>query len=76
MSAQAFAPGLFIRDLTPPLRLGDFKGKAWRIGLMGYNSRPNCVFQVLAALESVLRGMGAKLEPGKGVAAAEMVYAS
>ena len=25
MSAQAFAPGLFIRDLTPPLRLGDFK---------------------------------------------------
>ena len=20
--------------------LGDFKGKAWRIGLMGYNSRP------------------------------------
>ena len=56
--------------------LGDFKGKAWRIGLMGYNSRPTCVFQVLAALECVLRSMGAKLEPGKGVAAAELVYAS
>jgi len=54
--------------------LGDFKGKAWRIGLMGYNSRPNCVFQVLAALETVLRSMGAKIEPGKGVAAAEQAY--
>ena len=54
--------------------LGDFKGKAWRIGLMGYNSRPNCVFQVLAALETVLRSMGAKIEPGKGVAAAEAAY--
>jgi alanine-glyoxylate transaminase / serine-glyoxylate transaminase / serine-pyruvate transaminase len=55
--------------------LGDFKGKAWRIGLMGYNSRANCVFQVLAALETVLRGAGAKIEPGKGVAAAELAYA-
>lgn len=54
--------------------LGDFKGKAWRIGLMGHNSRPNCVFQVLAALEVVLRGAGVKIEPGSGVAAAEMVY--
>ena len=54
--------------------LGDFKGKAWRIGLMGHNSRPNCVFQVLAALEVVLRGAGVKIEPGSGVAAAELVY--
>ena len=56
--------------------LGDFKGKAWRIGLMGHNSRANCVFQVLAALEVVLRGAGVKLEPGSGVAAAELAYAS
>jgi alanine-glyoxylate transaminase/serine-glyoxylate transaminase/serine-pyruvate transaminase len=54
--------------------LGDFKGKAWRIGLMGHNSRANCVFQVLAALEQVLRGAGAKIEPGSGVAAAEKAY--
>jgi alanine-glyoxylate transaminase/serine-glyoxylate transaminase/serine-pyruvate transaminase len=54
--------------------LGDFKGKAWRIGLMGHNSRPNCVFQVLAAIEQVLRGAGVKIEPGSGVAAAERVY--
>jgi alanine-glyoxylate transaminase/serine-glyoxylate transaminase/serine-pyruvate transaminase len=56
--------------------LGDFKGKSWRIGLMGYNSRPNCVFQVLSALETVLRGAGAKIEPGVGVAAAEKAYAN
>jgi alanine-glyoxylate transaminase / serine-glyoxylate transaminase / serine-pyruvate transaminase len=55
--------------------LGEFKGKAWRIGLMGYNSRPNCVFQALAALEQVLIGAGVKVEPGSGVAAAERFYA-
>ena len=56
--------------------LGDFKGKAWRIGIMGQNSRPGCVYQVLAALEQVLRGAGAKVEPGAGVAAAEGVYSA
>jgi alanine-glyoxylate transaminase/serine-glyoxylate transaminase/serine-pyruvate transaminase len=56
--------------------LGDFKGKAWRIGLMGHNSRPNCVFQCLAALEQVLLGAGAKVTPGAGVAAAEKAYAA
>ncbi len=54
--------------------LGEFKGKAWRIGLMGYNSRPNCVVQLLAALEQVLRTQGANVEPGSGVAAAGKVY--
>jgi alanine-glyoxylate transaminase/serine-glyoxylate transaminase/serine-pyruvate transaminase len=54
--------------------LGEYKGKAWRIGLMGHNSRENSVFQVLAALEQVLRGAGVKLTPGCGVAAAEQVY--
>lgn len=53
--------------------LGDFKGKAWRIGLMGYNSRPACVLLVLAALEQVLAGCG--VTPGSGVAAAEKAYA-
>lgn len=56
--------------------LGDFKGKAWRIGLMGHNSRPNCVAEGLAALEQVLRGFGVKVEPGSGVGAAEKVYAA
>jgi alanine-glyoxylate transaminase/serine-glyoxylate transaminase/serine-pyruvate transaminase len=34
--------------------LGDFKGKAWRIGLMGYNSRPEVVLLFLAALGQCL----------------------
>ncbi len=56
--------------------LGDFKGKAWRIGLMGHNSQPNCVMQVLAALEQCLLGQGVKVLAGAGVAAAEKVYAA
>lgn len=55
--------------------LGEYKGKAWRIGIMGHNSRPNCVFQVLAALEQILVGAGIKINRGSGVAAAEQSYA-
>ncbi len=54
--------------------LGDLKGKAWRIGLMGHNSRPNCVLLFLAALEQCLIGQGAKVAPGAGVAAANAAY--
>jgi alanine-glyoxylate transaminase/serine-glyoxylate transaminase/serine-pyruvate transaminase len=56
--------------------LGEFKGRAWRIGLMGYNSRPNCVFQGLAAIEQVLASAGVKVERGAGVAAAEQAYST
>jgi alanine-glyoxylate transaminase/serine-glyoxylate transaminase/serine-pyruvate transaminase len=56
--------------------LGDFKGKAWRIGLMGHNSRPDVVLLCLAALEQVLAALGAKIAPGAGVAAANAVYAA
>ena len=55
--------------------LGDLKGKAWRIGLMGYNSRPSVVLLVRAALEQVLRAQGVKVGPGSGVAGAERAYA-
>jgi alanine-glyoxylate transaminase/serine-glyoxylate transaminase/serine-pyruvate transaminase len=54
--------------------LGEFKGKAWRIGLMGYNSRPDNVLLVLAALEQCLAWQGVKVSPGAGVAAANRVY--
>jgi alanine-glyoxylate transaminase/serine-glyoxylate transaminase/serine-pyruvate transaminase len=54
--------------------LGDFKGKAWRIGLMGYGSRPDNVLLQLGALEQCLVGQGAKVSPGAGVAAAERAY--
>jgi alanine-glyoxylate transaminase/serine-glyoxylate transaminase/serine-pyruvate transaminase len=56
--------------------LGEFKGKVWRIGLMGHNSRPGPVFTVLAAIEQCLHGVGVRVNPGAGVAAAEEVYAS
>ena len=55
--------------------LGEFRGKAWRIGLMGYNSRAGVVLQFLAALEQCLAGAGHKVGPGAGVAAANGVYA-
>lgn len=34
--------------------LGELKGKIWRIGLMGYSSRPENVLLLLAALEKLL----------------------
>src|SRR5438094_1674152 len=38
--------------------LGDFKGKVWRIGLMGFSSRANNVLLFLAALEQCLLARG------------------
>lgn len=35
--------------------LGELGGQVWRIGLMGYNSRPENVVMLLAALEKTLR---------------------
>jgi alanine-glyoxylate transaminase/serine-glyoxylate transaminase/serine-pyruvate transaminase len=54
--------------------LGDFKGKVWRIGLMGYSSRPNNVLLFLAALEQCLLGQGVKVSAGAGVAWANRSY--
>ncbi len=55
--------------------LGDFKGKVWRIGIMGHNSRANNVLLVLGALEQCLKSAGYKVTPGAGVAAANAAYA-
>ncbi len=54
--------------------LGPWKGKAWRIGLMGAASTPGNVLLFLASLELCLRQEGYRLSPGSGVAAAEEVY--
>ena len=54
--------------------LGAFKGKVWRIGLMGYSSRQTNVLLLLAALEQLLAEQGHKFEHGAGVAAANGVY--
>ena len=55
--------------------LGDFKGRVWRIGLMGHASRANNVLLLLGALEQLLAEQGCKFEPGASVAAANRVYA-
>lgn len=49
--------------------LGALAGKVWRIGLMGYSSRPANVMACLAALEAV--GVTAE---GSAIAAAQAVY--
>ncbi|HYN98553.1 MAG TPA: alanine--glyoxylate aminotransferase family protein, partial [Actinomycetota bacterium] len=54
--------------------LGPFKGKAWRIGLMGDSSTKRNVMLVLAALESLLLDQGADLKPGEALQAASGVY--
>lgn len=50
--------------------LGAFKGKAWRIGLMGYASRASNVLLLLSAVEQLLGGKGAS------IAAANQIYAA
>jgi alanine-glyoxylate transaminase/serine-glyoxylate transaminase/serine-pyruvate transaminase len=56
--------------------LGPFKGRAWRIGLMGHSARQSNVTLVLSALETCLRDLGCKLSPGTAVEAASEVYAA
>ena len=53
--------------------LGALAGKVWRVGLMGQSSTPAHVVLLLAALERILNGMGAKVTTGQAVAAAEAV---
>jgi alanine-glyoxylate transaminase/serine-glyoxylate transaminase/serine-pyruvate transaminase len=56
--------------------LGPFKGKAWRIGLMGASSTPRNVTLLLGALEILLREAGARLSPGAALEAASARYAA
>lgn len=55
--------------------LGDFKGKVWRIGLMGHASRAKNVLLFLAALEQLLGEQKHRFEAGASIAAANAVYA-
>jgi alanine-glyoxylate transaminase/serine-glyoxylate transaminase/serine-pyruvate transaminase len=54
--------------------LGDFKGKAWRIGLMGESSRKNNVLLLLAALADGMGQQGYKADVGAAIQAALDVY--
>ena len=55
--------------------LGPFKGKVWRIGLMGESSRRENVVLVLNALEQLLKAAGVEIVRGRALAAADAVYA-
>lgn len=53
--------------------LGDLAGKIWRVGLMGHASRIENITQCLAALDGVLTDMGAEINSGAALPAAEKV---
>jgi len=54
--------------------LGVYKGKVWRIGLMGFGSRPANVLLFLSAIEQLLAEQGLKFERGASIAAANASY--
>ena len=43
--------------------LGDFAGKAWRVGLMGHAACRENVFVFLSALETILKAEGVAVKP-------------
>ncbi len=55
--------------------LGALAGKVWRIGLMGESCCKTNVLLCLGALDAVLTDMGAPINSGKAVSAAQAVYA-
>ena len=54
--------------------LGAFKGKVWRIGLMGHSSRQTNVLVLLAALDQLLAEHGHRFDRGAAIAAANDSY--
>ena len=55
--------------------LGRFRGKLWRVGLMGNSSSESNVLLLLGALETLLHEEGFLTAGGRGVAAAQQVLA-
>ena len=56
--------------------LGEFAGKAWRIGLMGESARERNVFALLSALETILSKEGYEVAFGASLAAAQRAIAT
>lgn len=55
--------------------LGEFAGRAWRIGLMGHACRKENVLHCLGALEAVIAEQGGDIRTGAAASAARRVYA-
>ena len=51
--------------------LGEFRGQAWRIGLMGESARERNVFALLSALEQILDTAGYEVAYGASLSAAQ-----
>ena len=56
--------------------LGEFAGKAWRVGLMGESARERNVFAVLSALETILSKEGYEVAFGASLSAAQRAIAT
>lgn len=56
--------------------LGEFRGRAWRIGLMGHSARARNVTLVLAALAAALRAQGHRIALEAALEAAEDVLSA
>jgi alanine-glyoxylate transaminase/serine-glyoxylate transaminase/serine-pyruvate transaminase len=54
--------------------LGEFSGKMWRIGVMGYSANQQNILFLLSALETLLARQGFGSEQAAGIAAANAVY--
>ena len=55
--------------------LGEFRGRAWRIGLMGDSARDRNVLALLSALEQILNENGYEVAFGSSLAAAQRALA-
>ena len=51
--------------------LGQVRGKAWRIGLMGESAKESNVFALLSALEQILPTLGYEIATGASLSAAQ-----
>nr|AMK59268.1 serine--pyruvate transaminase [uncultured bacterium UPO47] len=62
-------------DLEIGAGLGEFAGKAWRIGLMGQSASRRHVLTCLVALASALAAQGRPVDREAALAAAQAIYA-
>ncbi|MCY4556757.1 MAG: alanine--glyoxylate aminotransferase family protein [Chloroflexi bacterium] len=56
--------------------LGEFRGRVWRVGMMGNGAREGSVLSLLSALEVILGDMDYEVAYGASVAAAQRSFAS
>ena len=56
--------------------LGEFRGRVWRVGMMGNGARESSVLSLLSALEVILGDMDYEVAYGASVAAAQRSFAN